>query len=177
MKLVKIVDQEGASIVSDPVNQNILRELVSAERSASELAAKFNIPLLNIWRRIQKMEKASLIELTKTKKAGNIEKKFYRATATWYAPKEYFAFKPKDPNLQEAFKLYSDIQGLLMAEMSAFSDVPKDADPVDYSLFANMQAFAQVCNQPATQTKIAELKEKLAVFRQQNGYLGSKQLF
>jgi len=78
MKLVKIVDQKGANIVSDPLNQNILRELVSAERSASELAAKFNIPLLNLWRRMQKMEKANLIELTKTKKAGNIEKKLYR---------------------------------------------------------------------------------------------------
>jgi DNA-binding Lrp family transcriptional regulator len=175
MKLVKIVDQKGANIVSDPLNQNILRELVSAERSASELAAKFNIPLLNLWRRMQKMEKANLIELTKTKKAGNIEKKLYRATATWYAPKEYFTFKPKDPYLQEAFNIYSDIQGHLMAEMTAFSDVPKDADPMDYSLFANMQAFAQVCSNPATQAKISELKEKLAIFREQNGYLESKQ--
>jgi len=62
-----------------------------------------------------------------------------------------------------------------MAEMTAFSDVPKDADPMDYSLFANMQAFAQVCSNPATQAKISELKEKLAIFREQNGYLESKQ--
>ncbi len=170
MKLVKILDQEGTNLVSDPTNQNILRELVTAEQSVSQLAKKFNLPTLKLWRKMQKLLKANLVELTRTEKVGNIEKKFYRATATWYTPQQYFNFKPKDPNLQEAFDIYSNIQSLLMAEMSAFNDVPKQAEAMDYSLFANMQAFAECCSKPATQTKIAELKAKLAKFKAQSGY-------
>lgn len=170
MKLVKVLDQEGTNLVSDSTNQTILRELVAADHSTSELAAKLNLPILNVWRRMQKMEKAKLVELTGTRKIGNIEKKLYRATATWYTPKEYFTFKPKDTDLQKAFEIYSEIQTSLMAEMAGFSDVPKDADAMDYSLFANMQAFAQVCNKPVTQTKIVKLGEELAKFKQARGY-------
>ena len=40
MKLIKVLDQEGTNLVSDPTNQTILRELVTAEQSVSELAKK-----------------------------------------------------------------------------------------------------------------------------------------
>jgi hypothetical protein len=171
MKLVKLLDQEGTTTVSDPINQAILKELVNHQQSISELAQKLNLPPLKLWRRMQKLLKTNLVELTGTEKIGNIEKKLYRATATWYAPQQYFDFKPKDPHLQEAFEIYSNIQRSLMIEVSTFGDIPKDADPIDFSLYANMQAFATVCGKPATQAKITELQQKLATFKKEGGML------
>ncbi len=170
MKLVKVLDKEGNHLVSDPTNQIILRELVTSEHSVSELAAQLNLPILNLWRRMQKLQKAGLVELTKTVKAGNIEKKFYRSTATWFTPKEYFNFKPKDPNLQEAFAIYTEIQKMLVENMATYSEIPNDADPIDFSLFANMQAFAEVCCKPTTQAKIVRLQQELKEFSEQSDF-------
>ena len=171
MKLVKLLDPESATLVSDPINQAILKELVKSEQSVSDLAPKLNLPTLKLWRRIQKLAKANLIELTRTEKIGNIEKKLYRSTATWFAPQQYFDFKPKDPDLKAAYEIYSDIQKNLMLKVSSFGDIPKEADPIDFSLYANMQAFAQVCGKPAIQAKIVELERELAKFTEQSGYL------
>lgn len=168
MKLIKLLDQESATIVTDPINQAILKELVKSEHSVSDLAPKLSLPTLKLWRRMQKLLKANLIELTKTEKVGNIEKKLYRATATWYAPQQYFDFKPKDPNLKVAYEIYSNIQKTMMTKISAFGDVPKDTDPIDFSLFANMQAFATVCGTPATQAKIVELEKRLIKFKEED---------
>jgi len=165
------LDTEGSALVSDPINQSILNNLVRTEHSISDLSKKLNIPTLKLWRRMQKLAKANLVEVTRTEKTGNIEKKLYRTTATWFAPQQYFDFKPKDQNLQDAFEIYSDIQKKSMVIISAFGDVPKEADPIDFSLFANMQAFAKVCGEPSTQAKIVKLQEKLAKFREQSGLL------
>jgi DNA-binding transcriptional ArsR family regulator len=109
MKLVKFLDREGQNLISDTTNLTILRELVTAEYSPSELAAKINLPTLNVWRHMQKLEKAHMIELTATQKVGNLEKKRYRSTAAYFAPNQYFNFTPKDPSLTEAFTIYNRI--------------------------------------------------------------------
>ena len=57
---------------------------------------------------MQKLQKAKLIELTATQKVGNLEKKLYRSTATYFAPQQYFNFTPKDPSLNEAFEIYNE---------------------------------------------------------------------
>jgi hypothetical protein len=167
MKLVKLLDKESEKLVADPTNQVILKELVTAQHPISELSAQINIPTLKLWRRIQKLQKANLVEVTSTQKVGNLEKKFYRSTATWYAPQQYFNFKPKNPNLKEAYEIYTNIQNNMMARLSTFNDVPKDADPVDFSLFANMLVFAEVCSKPEVQEKIVNLKEMLTKFTQE----------
>lgn len=161
MKIVKVLDQEGTTLVSDPINQIILRELVLSENSVSNIAKKLNLPFLKIWRKIQKLLKANLVEQTRTEKVGNIEKKLYRATATWFTPQQYFNFSPKNRVLKEAFGIYSEIQKELMITISTYRDIPNDVDPIDFSLFANMQAFAHVCGKPEIQAKIVELGEKL----------------
>lgn len=169
MKLVKVLDQKTAPLVMDPLNQVILRELVTAQRSISDLAAQLNMPTLNIWRRMQKLQKADIVEQTATEKVGNIEKKLYRSTAAWFAPQQLFNYRPKDPNLKEAYEIYSNIQNTMVAVLSTCDEVPKDADPVDFSLFMNMQVFAEVCGKPEVQAKICSLKQKLAQFNQQRG--------
>ncbi len=167
MKLIKVLDKDGANLVSDVTNQTILCELVTAEHSVSDLAEKLNLPTLNIWRRMQKMQKAKLIELTGSQKVGNLEKKLYRSTATYFAPQQYLNFTPKNPNLNEAFEIYNEIQRKMMTQSAAYGDIPKDADPIDYAFFVNMLVFAEVCGKPEVQAKIVELKEKLSKFNPQ----------
>ena len=113
---------------------------------------------------MQKLEKAQLVEKTATQKVGNLEKKFYRTTATWFTPQQYFNFTPKDTSLTEAFEIYTGIQTKMLTKAAAYGDVPKDADPIDFSFFVNMLVFADVCGKPEVQAKIVELKEKLSKF-------------
>lgn len=164
MKLIKLLDQEGTNLTADPTNQTILRELVTAEQAVSDIAKKLNLPTLNVWRRIQKLQKAKLVELTSTQKVGNLEKKLYRSTATYFTPQQYFNFTPKDASLTEAFEIYNSIQHKMLSKAAAFGDIPKEADPVDYSFFVNMLVFADVCGKPEVQAKIVELREKLSKF-------------
>lgn len=168
MKLIKLLDQKGTLLISDPLNQTILKNLVMSEYSASEMAAKLNMPTLKLWRRMQKLLKANLVELSRTEKVGNLDKKYYRATATGYVPQQQFLeLKPKDPKLTEAFELYSEIQNKMMAVVTGFGDVPKDAYPTDYAMFASMYAFAQVFGTPDIQIKIGELAKKLSGYHKE----------
>jgi DNA-binding Lrp family transcriptional regulator len=165
MKLIKMLDQQNASLVTDTVNQIILKELVNQQQSISELSEKIDVPTLKLWRRIKKLQKAGLVEQTGAEKKNNLEIKLYRSTATYFAPQQFFNFKPKDPDLKAAFEIYSEIQGTMIAKTTAFNEVPKDAEPTDYSIYVNMQIFADVCGKPEIQTKIIELKEKLAKYK------------
>lgn len=171
MKLIKFLDQEGAALVADPINQSILRDLVASEHSVSELASKLNVPTLKLWRRTQKLANANLVEITKTEKVGNIEKKLYRASATSFIPQQYLNFKPKDTNLTAAFKIYSEIQKKMMTKISSLNEIPKEADPIDFAIFANMQAFVQVYEEAETKGKLVELEKKLSDFKKQSKYL------
>lgn len=164
-----MLDQEGNNLVSDPFNQTILKELVTKEQSVSDLAEKLQMPTLKLWRRMQKLQKAQLVELVATQKVGNLEKKLYRSAATSFVPMQYFDFQPKDANLKPAFELYSDIQRHLMLEVSKFGDVPKTADPIDYATYANMYAFAQVCGKPEIHEKILALQKMLGKFQNPGG--------
>jgi predicted ArsR family transcriptional regulator len=171
MKVVKVLNQEATTLVYDPLNQAILTKLVASEGAVSDLAGELNQPTLKVWRRMQKLIKANLVELVRTKKVGNTEKKLYRSSATWFVPYQYFNLKPKDANLQRAFEVYSDIQKDMMATLLASGDVPQEAEPTDFSLFMHMQAFVEACEKPATQKKISDLEEALVQFRQQCKYL------
>lgn len=173
MKLVKVLDPQTSNLVNDSLNQTILRELVTKPFSTSDLASKLKVPKLSIWRRIQKLQKADLIELADTQKVGNLEKKLYRAVAAWYTPQQLFNFKPKDVNLKEAFEIYQGIQNRMIAQVATYNEIPKNAEPVDFSLFVNMLVFAEVCGRPEVQAKIMELKERLAQFKLQQ----TKQFF
>ncbi len=164
MKLVKALDQKSTTLLSDPINQIIVKNLVRNEQSISQLATQLDLPTLKLWRRMQKLLKANVVELSRTEKVGNIERKLYRATATRYVPQQPFNFKPKDANLQAALKIYMELQNNLMAKFSAFGEIPEDVDPVDFAVFASMKAFTQVYNEPETPAKLDELSRKLSIF-------------
>lgn len=170
MKLVKFLDQKGTILVSDPLNQTILKNLVIAEYSVSELSQKLNVPTLKLWRRIQKLQNANLIELYRTEKVGNLEKKLYRASATGYMPQQqYLEFKPKNPNLQKAFEIYTAIQQEIMTKVAIYGEVPKDVNAVDFSFYVTMKAFVQIFREPTTRKNLEELSEKLLKYQQESG--------
>ena len=75
MKLIKFLDQKGTTLVSEPLNQTILKTLVTQERSVSDLSKELNQPTLKVWRKMQMLQRANLIEQTRTEKVGNIREK------------------------------------------------------------------------------------------------------
>jgi DNA-binding transcriptional ArsR family regulator len=170
MKIIKLLDREGIKIVSDSINHTILKDLVTEERSISELAKKLNIPPLKVWRHMQKLLQAGLVELARTQKVGNIEKKLYRATAVWFAPQQYFEQPPKDATIKEALEIYTDIQHAAMAIMTSYKEVPEKANPIDFGLFVNMKSFVDVYIQPSVQEKVAQLEQILNKYINENGY-------
>ena len=95
MKLAKFLNHESTALLSDPINQAMITQLVNSEYSISELSSKLNVPNLKLWRRMQKLAKANLVEVSRTEKVGNIEKKLYRATATWFGPQQFINFIQK----------------------------------------------------------------------------------
>jgi hypothetical protein len=166
MKMVKILDSQGTILVIDPLNQLILQKLVVSSRSVTELSSELNIPALKIWRRMQRLAKAKLVEVSGVEKVGNLDKKLYRATALRYdVPQQFFAPKPADPNLQAAFQKYAAIQYETIAILSKFdADIPKEGDPTDFAIYAIMQAYLETIEKPSTQISIQEMKQKLTNF-------------
>jgi len=50
MKIIIILGETGSELLTDGLNQRIVKELVLNEYSVSDLARKLNSPLLKIWR-------------------------------------------------------------------------------------------------------------------------------
>lgn len=165
MKLLRVLDGPETALASDRLNQMILKELVTSEYSVTELARRLNVSTLRLWRRMQKLLAAGLVELSTTKKSGNIEKKLYRATAANYVSAQVLDYKPKNPRLSEAFEIYSQIQKSMRDLLSGTYEIPKEADPIDFAIYANMRAFAQVCGRPDVQGRISQLEKKLADYK------------
>src|SRR5271155_2421622 len=115
MKVLQVLDQSETRLLTDLLNQMILRELVLSERSVTGLAKKLNSSTLKLWRRMQKLESSGLIEISRVKRSGNIETKLYRATAASYVPDQFLQFRPTDPRLMAAFAVFSEFQKRLAA--------------------------------------------------------------
>ena len=166
MKLVKILDAKGTVLISDALNQMILQKLVTSQYSITELSRSLNVPVLKLWRRMQQLMKAKLVEVSGMERVGNLEKKLYRAVALRYEiPQHFFEPKLNDPNIQEAFGVYAKIQNEMMTILSAFDDcMPKEGDPTDFAIYAQMQAFVQIFEKSSTQEKIQVMKLKLSNF-------------
>lgn len=165
MKLLRILDARGTILLYDLHNQMILKELVESECSVTELARKLNIPMVTIWKRMQKLLAANLVELSRTKRSGNLEKKMYRATAARYVPAQLLDFKPKDRRLFEASEIYSQIQNMGVKLLTQSYEIPGGVNPSEYALYAGLRAFVQVSRMPDFERRVAELEEKLYEYK------------
>lgn len=162
MKLLKMLDADETMLVSDVKNQLILKELVFSEYSVRELARRVRIPEVTLWKHLQKLFAAGLVEVSEVKKVGNIEKKLYRATAANFIPSQFMSSRPKDTQLLEAFGIYSQIQRMIMALQARSFEIPEGADPVDFAFYMGLKAFVEVNKNPEYHKRVAELDGKLS---------------
>lgn len=164
MKRVMILDQKGSLLLSDHLNQRIVRELVLFPCSTSELSRKLGMPPVKMWRRVSKLLEAGILEHSKVDHIGNLEKKTYRATALKYVPVSYLDFEPKNKGLKEAFKSYQEIQRENMRDLSTSNEIPESAsiDPVDYGVYADLKSFCRIMLNPKIQSIIKRLDKQLA---------------
>jgi hypothetical protein len=92
----------------------------------------------------------------------------YRATAARNVPAELLDLKPKDRLLPKAFETYSKTQKTSAAFFSKMSDIPTEADPVDYGFYVTIRVFIEVRKSPDFQSIVTELDERL--FKYEEGH-------
>jgi len=168
MKRLMILNEEGTLLLSDVLNQRILRELVLAPHSTTELSRRLGIPPVKVWRRVSKLLDARVVEQSKVDHVGNLEKKVYRATALKYLPNEFLQFEPRNRSLKEAFRLYAEIQQEIMKDIGVSNELPESAsmDPIDYGVYADLKGFCRTMLSPRMQAKILRLDKQLAECRE-----------
>lgn len=159
-----VLDQKGTLLLSDILNQCIIRELVISPYSSTELSRKLRMPAVKMWRRLSKLLAAKVIEQIKVDHVGNLEKKVYRATALRYIPQDLLHFEPKNKSLQEAFRSYAAIQQESMKDLAVSNEIPESSsiDPIDYGVYSDLRGFCRVMLAPQTQAMIQRLDKQLA---------------
>lgn len=162
MKRLHVLEEGHSELFDDPLNVKVIKELVFADRSVAELARKFDVPMVKMWRRVGKLVKAGILEQTGSKKIRNLESRVYRAKALRYVSRKDLTFEPREKTVKEAYALYSDIQQDIVKMLSRFEEVPEKFDPADFAALADMHAFCQVLLHPDTRRKLVSLREKLS---------------
>jgi len=161
MKLVMVIDEKTSALFSDHVNRAIIRELIFSERSVSGLADIMKTQIVNVWRRVAKMQEAGIIRLSRTERVGNIEKKFYRATAILFVPAQPLNFEPKNENLKQALAIYTGFQMNLYKSMMS-TEIPDDADDlVDRAIYKELESFVKLTLNQETRDELEKIRELL----------------
>ena len=164
MKRLVILDEKGSLLLSDALNQRIVRELALSSYSTTELSRKLGIPPVKMWRRMSKLLEARVIEQCKLDHVGNLEKKIYRATALRYVPLQFLNFVPKSKSLKEAYKSYQEIQAEFMKAIALSNEIPESAatDQIDCGVYADLKDYCRILLSPLTQARLRRLDKLLA---------------
>lgn len=159
-----MLDQRGSFLLSDTLNQRIVRELVVCPYSTTELSRKVGISPVKVWRRVSKLLDVGILEQSKVDHVGNLEKKVYRATALKYIPTSFLDFEPKDRKLKEAYRSYLEIQRENMKDLSTSNEIPSlsPIDPIDYGVYADLKTFCRTMLNPRIQSILKRLEKQLA---------------
>ncbi|MBB5254412.1 ArsR/SmtB family transcription factor [Sulfurisphaera ohwakuensis] len=147
MQRLMILNKEQGSLLLDPINIEIVKLLIHNSLNPSQVSEKLKIPLTTIWRRLRKLEKYGLIEVTRTEKRGNFNVKFYRAKAVYYILTLSPDVTPKDPTVREIFLSVEKIREKIAEKMLKYNDIPSNVDPIDYAIildiFANFDTILE----------------------------------
>jgi DNA-binding transcriptional ArsR family regulator len=163
MKRVLVLDENGSRLLYDPFNLKILRILIQTEMSATELSRKLGIPTVNAWRRLEKMRKLGLVELRRVVKVGNLEKRFYGASALRYIPVEILNTIPSDPDLKNAYLLFLEIQSKLFERQNTV-DLDARKNLLDYYIYSDLLGFVETMELEETRQKLKRIKFYLEEF-------------
>ena len=123
---------------------------------------------MKTWRRITKLLEAKIVEQCEVKLVGNMEKKIYRATALRYFPAEYLNFEPKNKELKDAYKLYSEITNESLKRTLSANEIPGSMafDVVDYGVYTDLRNFCRAMLDPKIQSVLKRLENKLSECKQ-----------
>jgi DNA-binding Lrp family transcriptional regulator len=166
MKIFMLLGDSASELLFDDLNSRIVRELLFSEYAVSELSRKLRVPQLKIWRRVQKLVDAKVLEVVRVEKAQNLEKKIYRAAAAKFVPRQFLDLKPANKSLAKAFNTYLEIQRQLMSGMARFSEIPEGANPVDYAIYASSKSFCQIFRDPDVKNKVERLEREISEFEE-----------
>jgi DNA-binding Lrp family transcriptional regulator len=129
-----------------------VRELVFSECAIAELSRKLSMPPLKIWRRIQKLVEAKIVESQGSRMRNTREEGLSRE-GHQLRPRTVSRPKTNNERLGKAFKTFLEVQRELMNRLSAFSDIPKGENPTDYAICASAKSFCQLFLDPDLETK------------------------
>jgi DNA-binding Lrp family transcriptional regulator len=163
MKRLMMLDQRGTILLSDILNQRIIKELVLYPLSSTDLSRRLGMPQVKVWRRITKLVEAGIVEQRRLEHTRNFEKKFFRASALRYVPFQQLDFEPKGRLLKDAYKTYLELQQESIRNTMASNEIPKDAEnnPVEYGVYADLSEFCRIMLDPKTQPRLERLQQQL----------------
>jgi DNA-binding Lrp family transcriptional regulator len=166
-----VIDDDRSRQLFDPLNQRIVRELVDRERSIGELSRVLHMTPIRVWRRVRKLVSAKILEQSRSVMVGNLEKKFYRASALRYIPQQFLEVRPKNEVLRGVFNTFLEIQMGIMKASGGSIDIPESVDPLDFGVYIDVSAFCKAFKDPATLALIRKLDDQLSHFKDFDRFL------
>ena len=134
MQRFLILNEDQAKLILDNINFKILELLVSEELNATSLSEKLKVPLPTLWRRLSKLEKYGLIEVTRIERKRNFKTKYYRAKAVYFVLPLSIPLHPKDPIARKALEFLSVLKKIMDDKYKKYNEIPKGIDPMDYAV-------------------------------------------
>lgn len=131
-----IKDPQVAKLLADPIRRGILHNLRHQELSPFQLAKVLGKNVSSISYHLHPLEKAGLIELSKTRVTGNLVKKFYRATARTFVI-SYTLSEGLVPGSEEIVKQSKEVYLRAASSLDAFGhrvtdeEIEKWAEMID----------------------------------------------
>ena len=162
MKRVLFINKEQADLLLDPINVKIVELLINEELNPTQISEKAKIPISTVWRRLKKLEKAGIVEVTRAEKKRNFRTIFYRAKALYYALPFNPDLRPKDPLVVEIYQKVLELREKAMMKAMAYNDVPPTVDPVDYAVALDVLSNFEVLLE--NENEVRDLVEKARRF-------------
>jgi hypothetical protein len=146
VKVYQLVEKKYIGIFSDELCKKILIEVIKKELTPMDLARILRKPILAIWKRLDDMSKANIVEVVGVKrKIGG--------------PLLY-------PDTYPAFNIIKEFNIEILKNLEKYNQIPNEADPMLYSAWAFLKAFTETLrNTDLINKKLRELEELLAKIR------------
>jgi DNA-binding transcriptional ArsR family regulator len=108
-EILKINDLEQLRLLSDPLKLDIVQVLAEGEYTAADVADRLSEPVTKLYRHIDALLDADLIEVVrKQKKRGTIERHFRAAARRFEVDQSLFSEDPEGSDIRSALRAAED---------------------------------------------------------------------
>lgn len=159
MKRLMITTDKQTRLLSDQINNQIVRKLVYDDLSVSELSKLTKTSVVKVWRRVQGLKKEGLVEQTASKRIANLEKKMFRATAVRYLPPRAPEFRSDYLTLSQ--QKFAKIRTEYLRIAQEMNEIPKDMNPIDYAVAVDLYATSKIYTNSKIQQELREILEEV----------------